>query len=119
MATPPPPGSTQTSSQSENQRGYNALFQAKDGVQRAQEDVKSVMGGLIRAYGGSDGTAFQSLLNEWSGQVDVITRSMSEMMQTLTETGQAQSRTQGEINDFIEAARRSSISVGTENKLNP
>ncbi|MEU9618304.1 MULTISPECIES: hypothetical protein [unclassified Streptomyces] len=119
MATPPPPGNTQTSAQSENQRGYNALSQAKEGVTRAQNDVKTVMDGLIRAYGGADGAAFQSLLNEWSGQVDVITRSMGEMMQTLTETGQAQSRTQAEINEFIAAAKRSSISQGTENKLNP
>ncbi|NBM18429.1 hypothetical protein [Streptomyces sp. GC420] len=118
MATPPP-GNTQSSNQSENQRGYNALFQARDGVTRAQNDVKTVMEGLIRAYGGADGAAFQSLLNEWSGRVDVITRSMGEMMQTLTETGQAQARTQAEINDFIEAARRTSISQSTQNRLNP
>lgn len=119
MATPPPPGSAQTSDQSENQRGYNALQQAKTGVERAQTDVKTVMDGLIRAYGGADGAAFQGLLNEWSGQVDLITRSMGEMMQTLTETGQAQSRTQGQINDFIQEAKRSSISQGAQNRLNP
>ncbi|MFF4168851.1 hypothetical protein [Streptomyces sp. NPDC001744] len=117
MTTPPPVGNTQTSSQSENQRAYNALWQAKDGVGRSRADVETVMNGLINTYGGSDGTAFRELLRSWTDEVEVITRSMGDLMQKLTETGMAQTRTQSEINEFIEAAKRTSRSQGAEARL--
>ncbi|MFC0596801.1 hypothetical protein [Streptomyces palmae] len=116
MSTPPPAssGNLQTSSQNANQLGWNALSQAQTGVKRSQTDVQTVMGALIKAYGGKDGGAFQSLLNEWSGQVDVITRKMQEMMDALTRTGQAQTKTQSEIEDLIVTAKKQHAQLGDD-----
>ncbi|MER5276850.1 hypothetical protein ABT025_13960 [Streptomyces sp. NPDC002809] len=107
MSTPPLPGNLQTSSQAENQKGYQALDQAKRGVQRAQEDVKTTMQGLISAYGGQDGGAFQRLLADWSQQVDLITKNVGDMMQKLEETGVQQRSLQTQTTDTITSAGKS------------
>ena len=108
MSTPtPPPGNIQTSSQSTNQLGYNALGQAQDGVKRSQEDVRTTMNGLITKYGGEDGGAFQQLLAEWSEQVDVIVKNVGDMMRTLEDTGLAQRRTQGNTTNLIASSKSS------------
>ncbi|EDY50403.1 hypothetical protein [Streptomyces clavuligerus] len=111
MSTPGS-GNLQTSSQHANQLGHNALQQAESGIKRSQQDVRTTMDGLIRAYGGKDGGAFQNLLNEWSGQVDQITARMAEMMEALRNTGLAQNRTQNEIEELITAAKNQHAHLG-------
>ncbi|QDY80217.1 hypothetical protein [Streptomyces qinzhouensis] len=108
----PGPGNLQTSSQHSNQLGHNALQQAESGIKRSQQDVRTTMDGLIRAYGGKDGGAFQNLLNEWSGQVDQITARMREMMDALQRTGLAQNRTQSEIEELIAGAKAQHAQLG-------
>ncbi|MFE4588291.1 hypothetical protein [Streptomyces laurentii] len=108
MSTPPaPPGSIQTSSQSENQKGYNALSMAQSGIKQSQEDVRTTMGGLMAAYGGQDGGAYQRLLADWSGQVDIITRNIGQMMDKLQETGILQQNVQGQNTEVILSSGRS------------
>ncbi|MFF9347599.1 hypothetical protein [Streptomyces sp. NPDC014734] len=101
------PGNLQTSSQNENQKGYNALDQAKRGVTRAQDDVKTTMQGLINAYGGQDGGAFQQLLADWSGQVDLIVKNIGDMMRQLEETGVSQRTIQANTTDLINSSKSS------------
>ncbi|MEU3598517.1 hypothetical protein ABZ714_07255 [Streptomyces sp. NPDC006798] len=108
----PGPGNLQTSSQHANQLGHNALQQAHSGIKRSQQDVQTTMSGLIKAYGGKDGGAFQNLLTEWSGQVDQITARMSEMMDALQRTGLAQNRTQSEIEELITSAKSQHAQLG-------
>ncbi|WP_335937621.1 WXG100 family type VII secretion target [Streptomyces sp. PTD5-9] len=103
----PPPGNIQTSSQSANQLGYNALGQAQDGVKRSQDDVKTTMSGLVTTYGGEDGGAYQRLLAEWSEQVDVITKNLGDMMRMLEQTGLAQRRTQSNTTNLIASTKSS------------
>ncbi|MGW7416902.1 hypothetical protein [Streptomyces sp. NPDC054863] len=101
MATPPPPGSLQTSSQSENQKGYNALGNVKSGIEKSQQDVQTTMAALMTAYGGQDGGAFQKLLSDWNGQVDIIKKNIGDMMTRLEQTGLAQKGLQAQTTDII------------------
>ncbi|GGZ11581.1 hypothetical protein [Streptomyces nitrosporeus] len=107
MATPPPPGSIQTSAQSENEKGYTALSMVKSGIQQSQQEVRTTMGSLMAAYGGQDGGAFQRLLADWNGQVDLITKNIGEMMQKLQETGVQQRNVQQQTTDSILGSSRS------------
>ncbi|MFF0742976.1 hypothetical protein ACFYVL_21510 [Streptomyces sp. NPDC004111] len=108
MSTPPaPPGNLQTSSQSENQKGLNALGMVHSGIKTSQEEVRTTMGSLMDAYGGQDGGAFQRLLTDWSSQVDIITKNINEMMQKLQETGTLQRNLQNQTTDSIQVSSRS------------
>ncbi|MGW2841529.1 hypothetical protein ACWCWD_27505 [Streptomyces sp. NPDC001493] len=105
--TPAPPGNLQTSSQSENQEGYNALSTVQSGIKQSQEEVRTTMSGLIHAYGGQDGGAYQRLLADWNGQVDIITRNINQMMEQLQETGVLQRGLQGQNTETIVTSSRS------------
>lgn len=107
MATPPAPGSIQTSAQSENEKGYTALSMVKSGIQQSQQEVRTTMGTLMAAYGGQDGGAFQRLLADWNAQVDIITKNVGEMMQKLQETGVQQRNLQQHTTDTILTSGRS------------
>uniref|UniRef100_A0AAU2VL00 WXG100 family type VII secretion target n=1 Tax=Streptomyces sp. NBC_00008 TaxID=2903610 RepID=A0AAU2VL00_9ACTN len=110
--TPAPPGNLQTSSQSENQKGYNALGTVKDGIKQSQEEVRTTMSGLMAAYGGQDGGAYQRLLADWSGQVDIITKNIGQMMEKLQETGVHQRTLQGQTTETIQTSTRSNDVFG-------
>ncbi|MFF7365527.1 hypothetical protein [Streptomyces sp. NPDC008125] len=113
MSNPPaPPGNLQTSSQSENQKGYNALSKGQSGIKQAQEEVRTTMSALTSAYGGQDGGAYQRLLADWSGQVDVITRNINQMMEQLQETGVLQQQLQGQTTETILTSNRSNDVFG-------
>ncbi|WP_328723113.1 hypothetical protein OHT52_28865 [Streptomyces sp. NBC_00247] len=105
--TPAPPGNLQTSSQSENQKGYNALSTVQSGIKQSQEEVRTTMSGLMSAYGGQDGGAYQRLLADWTGQVDIITRNINQMMEQLQETGVLQRGLQGQNTETILTSNRS------------
>ncbi|MEN8651639.1 hypothetical protein ABCR94_13670 [Streptomyces sp. 21So2-11] len=107
MATPPPPGNLQTSTQAENEKGYTALTNVKSGIQQSQQEVQTTMGSLMSAYGGQDGGAFQRLLSDWNGQVDLITKNIGEMMQKLQDTGVQQRNTQQQTTDAIQTSSKS------------
>ncbi|MGW1229339.1 hypothetical protein [Streptomyces sp. NPDC001478] len=107
MTTPPPAGSIQTSAQSENEKGYTALSMVKSGIQQSQQEVRTTMGTLMAAYGGQDGGAFQRLLADWNGQVDLIVKNIGEMMQKLQETGVQQRIVQQQTTDTILGSGRS------------
>ncbi|MFF9076444.1 hypothetical protein ACF1BP_32080 [Streptomyces sp. NPDC014735] len=114
MSTPSPqPGNLQTSSQSANQLGHNALGQAERGVKRSQDDVKTTMQGLITTYGGEDGGAYQRLLADWSTQVDVIVKNIGDMMRTLEETGLAQRTTQRNTTNLIASSKSANDAFST------
>ncbi|MFK8908913.1 hypothetical protein [Streptomyces sp. YS-3] len=100
------PENLQSSSQSENQKGNTALSQARTQIQQSQEHVKTTMGTLVRSYGGADGRAYQQLLSEWSGQVDVIVRNIDQMIHKLQETGAHQANLQVTTGDQINRSMR-------------
>ncbi|MER5888280.1 hypothetical protein ABT160_31035 [Streptomyces sp. NPDC001941] len=100
------PGNLQSSSQSENQKGHTALTQAKTQIQQSQQHVKDTMGGLARSYGGADGRAYQQLLSEWSGQVDIIVRNIDQMVTKLQETSAHQTNLQVNTGDQINYSLR-------------
>ncbi|MBO0914961.1 hypothetical protein OG322_06260 [Streptomyces sp. NBC_01260] len=113
MSTPPaPPGNLQTSSQSENQKGYTALSTVQSGIKQSQEEVRTTMSGLMAAYGGQDGGAYQRLLTDWSGQVDIITKNIGQMIEKLQETGVLQRGLQGQTTETIQSSSRSNDVFG-------
>ncbi|MFJ2705094.1 hypothetical protein ACIO3R_18060 [Streptomyces sp. NPDC087428] len=113
MSTPPaPPGNLQTSSQSENQKGYTALSTVQSGIKQSQEEVRTTMSGLMSAYGGQDGGAYQRLLTDWSGQVDIITKNIGQMIEKLQETGVLQRGLQGRTTETIQSSSRSNDVFG-------
>lgn len=105
--TPAEPGNLQTSSQSENQKGYHALSTVQSGIKQSQDEVRTTMNGLMAAYGGQDGGAYQRLLADWSGQVDIITKNINQMMEQLQETGVLQRGLQGRTTEAIQTSSRS------------
>ncbi|NSC24347.1 hypothetical protein FM076_25630 [Streptomyces albus subsp. chlorinus] len=84
--------------------GIQALEMAFSGVQRSRQDVENTKHGMISALQGSDGNAFQRLLDSWDENAEIISRNLQEMIDQLNETLRNQGLTQGSSNEAVNEA---------------
>ncbi|MFH9612031.1 hypothetical protein [Streptomyces sp. NPDC017448] len=95
---------TQQSLASATQNGVTALEMAFTGVQNSRQDVENMKHNLASGYAGSDGGAFQKLLDRWDQQAEIISSNLRDMITTLEETMRAQGIQQNNSNDAIQQA---------------
>ncbi|MEU9386043.1 hypothetical protein AB0D38_36095 [Streptomyces sp. NPDC048279] len=91
--------------------GIMALEAAFSGILKSRQDVENTRFALSSGYQGSDGQAYQKLVQEWEGQADVILRNVEDMVEALNHTLTEQGRQQGSSNEAIEAEFQQSQSV--------
>lgn len=94
----------QQSLASATQNGVTALEMAFTGVQTSRQDVENMKHNLSSGYAGSDGGAFQKLLDRWDAQAEIISGNLRDMITTLEETMRAQGIQQSTANDSIQQA---------------
>lgn len=98
------PTGKQQSQADATRNGVTALEQAFSGVQRCRQDVENMKHNLSSGYSGSDGGAFQKLLERWDQQAEIISNNLQNMIETLNETLKAQGQQQGSSNQAIQEA---------------
>lgn len=81
--------------------GIQALESAFSGISRIKQDVQSTRYNLSAGYKGSDGGAFQKLVEDWEEQADVILKNLEEMVDRLNQTLTRHQQQQGSSNDQI------------------
>ncbi|MCO6008481.1 MULTISPECIES: WXG100 family type VII secretion target [Actinoallomurus] len=81
--------------------GVQALEMAYTGITKIKQDVEATRFNLASGYKGSDGQAFQDLVNSWEQQADVILKNLQDMVDKLNQTLTAQHQQQGSSNDQI------------------
>ncbi|WP_345430102.1 WXG100 family type VII secretion target [Actinoallomurus vinaceus] len=81
--------------------GVQALEMAYTGITKIKQDVESTRFNLASGYKGSDGQAFQDLVNSWEQQADVILKNLQDMVDKLNQTLTSQHQQQGSSNDQI------------------
>ncbi|MEU5834901.1 hypothetical protein ABZ820_14675 [Streptomyces diacarni] len=91
--------------------GIQALEMAFSGVQSRRQDVENTKHGMISALQGSDGGAFQKLLDSWDEHAEIISKNLQDMINQLNETLRGQGLTQGSSNDAINQAYSQSQSI--------
>ncbi|MFF4172332.1 hypothetical protein [Streptomyces sp. NPDC001744] len=91
--------------------GIQALEMAFSGVQSRRQDVENTKHGMMSALQGSDGGAFQKLLDSWDEHAEIISKNLQDMINTLNETLSAQGMTQGSSNEAINQAYSQSQTV--------
>ncbi|GGS53528.1 hypothetical protein AB0E75_25250 [Streptomyces griseoviridis] len=101
----------QQSEERATRNGITALETAFTAVLRCQQDVQSTSGNLATAYQGADGGAFQKLLEQWDGHVDIILKNMDQMVDELNNTLKDNQLMQGSANEAIDGAYARSTSV--------
>ncbi|MFE1246557.1 hypothetical protein [Streptomyces sp. NPDC058735] len=94
----------QQSLASATQNGVTALEMAFTGVQKSRQDVENMKHNLSSGYAGSDGGAFQKLLDRWDAQAEIISGNLRDMITTLEETMRAQGIQQATANESIQQA---------------
>ncbi|GAA2348829.1 WXG100 family type VII secretion target [Streptomyces sp. NPDC004959] len=95
-------GARQQSLASATQNGVTALDSAFNGVQNCRQDVENMKHNLSSGYAGSDGGAFQNLLDRWDQQAEIISKNLRDMITTLEETMRAQGIQQAQSNEAIQ-----------------
>lgn len=91
--------------------GIQALEMAFSGVQSRRQDVENTKHGMIQALQGSDGGAFQKLLDSWDENAEIISKNLQDMINQLNETLRAQGMTQGSSNEAINQAYSQSQTI--------
>ncbi|MCO5971952.1 WXG100 family type VII secretion target [Actinoallomurus soli] len=81
--------------------GIQALEMAYTGITKIKQDVESTRFNLAAGYKGSDGQAFQDLVNSWEQQADVILKNLQDMVDKLNQTLTSQHQQQGSSNESI------------------
>ncbi|WP_455356642.1 hypothetical protein [Streptomyces sp. SYSU K217416] len=97
-------GTGQQSLASATQNGVTALEMAFTGIQNCRQDVENMKHNLSSGYAGSDGGAFQKLLDRWDAQAEIISKNVRDMTTTLEETMRAQGIQQTTANESIQQA---------------
>ncbi|KUM85001.1 WXG100 family type VII secretion target [Streptomyces pseudovenezuelae] len=108
------PTGRQQSEEQATRNGVTALEQAFSGVQRCRQDVDSMKNTLSSGYAGSDGGAFQQLLERWDQQAEIISVNLNSMIDTLNETLRAKGLQQGAAVQSIQEAYDRSEAIFNE-----
>jgi uncharacterized protein YukE len=101
----------QQSAVSGTRNGINALEMAYTGVSKIRQDVESTRQALTAGYKGSDGGAFNQLVNSWEDQADIILKNLRDMVDKLNETLRSHQLQQGSSNDQINQAYNQAAQV--------
>jgi hypothetical protein len=101
----------QQSLASATQNGVTALEMAFNGVQTSRQDVENMKHNLASGYAGSDGGAFQKLLDRWDAQAEIISGNLRDMITTLEETMRAQGIQQSAASESIQQASNRSEDI--------
>lgn len=84
---------------------------AFSGVQSRRQDVENTKHGMMSALQGSDGGAFQKLLDSWDEHAEIISKNLQDMINQLNETLTQQGLTQGSSNEAIDQAYSQSATI--------
>lgn len=84
---------------------------AFSGVQSRRQDVENTKHGMMQALQGSDGGAFQKLLDSWDEHAEIISKNLQDMINQLNETLTQQGLTQGSSNEAIDQAYSQSATI--------
>jgi uncharacterized protein YukE len=106
-----PMAGMQRAEEQATRNGIQALEMAFSGVQSRRQDVENTKHGMISALQGSDGGAFQKLLDSWDEHAEIISKNLQDMINQLNETLRAQGMTQGSSNEAINQAYSQSQSI--------
>lgn len=106
-----PMAGMQRSEEQGTRNGIQALEMAFSGVQSRRQDVESTKHGMMSALQGSDGGAFQKLLDSWDEHAEIISKNLQDMINQLNETLRAKGMTQGSSNEAINQAYSQSQTI--------
>ncbi|MEU0844890.1 hypothetical protein ABZ370_36220 [Streptomyces sp. NPDC005962] len=101
----------QQAEESATRNGIQALEMAFSGVQSRRQDVENTKQNMMQALQGSDGKAFQDLLNAWDEHAEIISKNLQDMINELNETLRSQGMTQGSSNEQINQQYNQSQSI--------
>ncbi|CAL9585583.1 MULTISPECIES: hypothetical protein [Streptomyces] len=91
--------------------GIQALEMAFSAVQSRRQEVENTKHGLVSALQGSDGRAFQNLLDSWDEHAEIISVNLQAMIDQLNQTLRDQGLTQGASNEAINEAYNQSQTI--------
>ncbi|GAA2328104.1 hypothetical protein [Streptomyces cuspidosporus] len=103
--------SMQRAEEQATRNGIQALEMAFSGVQSRRQDVENTKHGMMQALQGSDGGAFQKLLDSWDEHAEIISKNLQDMINQLNETLTQQGLTQGSSNEAIDQAYSQSATI--------
>lgn len=101
----------QRSDEQGTRNGIQALEMAFSGVQSRRQDVESTKHGMMSALQGSDGGAFQKLLDSWDEHAEIISKNLQDMINQLNETLSSKGMTQGSSNEAVNQAYSQSQTI--------
>ncbi|WP_370592914.1 hypothetical protein [Streptomyces sp. NBRC 110028] len=94
----------QRSEEQGTRNGIQALEMAFSGVQSRRQDVENTKQGMMQALQGSDGGAFQKLLDSWDEHAEIISKNLQDMINQLNDTLRSKGMTQGSSNEAVNQA---------------
>ena len=103
--------SLQRAEEQATRNGIEALETAFSGVQNRRQEVENTKHGMMSALQGSDGNAFQKLLDSWDEHAEIISKNLQDMINQLNDTLTAQGLTQGSSNEAVNQAYSQSATI--------